>query len=131
MTSESEIAKWRSAYKSQKSRAKSRGIEWQFTFDSWLEWWGEDIHRRGVGTSQLCMQRVADSGPYAPWNVRKGVPLWNARTRGRMVRARRSEAARQSIYAAEMAAPCAPSHEEPDEQGEYADLGYRTCEAWS
>ncbi len=72
------------SYRAQKSNAKRRGIGWELTFHQWCEWWGEDIDRRGAGHDKLCMQRVADTGPYALDNIRKGYPLDNARTAGRM-----------------------------------------------
>lgn len=58
-------------YNAQKQHAKRRGIEWHFTVDSWIEWWGEDIAKRGSRSGQLCMSRYNDSGPYHPDNVRK------------------------------------------------------------
>jgi hypothetical protein len=48
-----------------------RNIEWQFTYDTWVEWWGEDINKRGPYKGQLVMARNGDVGPYAPDNVRK------------------------------------------------------------
>ena len=117
--------KWRQAYSNQRGSAQRRGIEWRFTFESWMEWWGEDIHRRGVGSSKLCMQRVADSGPYATWNVRKAEAVWNSRTYRKVDKHARSVMAREAILAAEMAAPSIPYHGE-DEVSEYAELGYTT-----
>jgi hypothetical protein len=62
---------FKGAYGSQKRSALRRGIGWDFTYDTWLEWWGEDITKRGRGSNDLCMARTGDTGPYAPWNVRK------------------------------------------------------------
>lgn len=106
------LAKIRQAYHSQKSHAAFRGIEWQFTYETWLVWWGDDLARRGVHSLDLQMQRIADSGPYHPDNVRKGTPQTNSDTKMRMEIARESKTARAAILAAEMAAPCAPP---PDE----------------
>lgn len=55
----------------QRNGAKYRGIEWHFTFESWLEWWGDDIVNRGPYKGQLVMARYGDTGPYHPDNVRK------------------------------------------------------------
>ncbi len=67
-------------YSQQKAHASERGIEWCFTFDEWVEWWGDDLDNRGVHAWNLQMQRFHDKGPYAPWNVRKGTPAMNMRT---------------------------------------------------
>jgi len=58
-------------YYTQKSGAKCRNIEWCFTYESWLEWWGDDIVNRGNKSGQLVMARNNDTGPYHPDNVRK------------------------------------------------------------
>ena len=78
----------RKKYEQQKRSAASRGIEWGLTFEQWLDWWGEDLDRRGVGTSNLQMQRPADRGPYAIGNIRKGTPRDNMKTAGAMRRLR-------------------------------------------
>mgnify|MGYP007069485210 CR=1 FL=1 len=70
------------AYSRQKSSAKKRGIDWQFTYETWLEFWGDDIYRRGVGHDKLCMQRFGDVGPYHPDNCKKGYAKENAKTAG-------------------------------------------------
>jgi hypothetical protein len=58
-------------YNTQKAGAINRGIDWQFTYETWLEWWGEDIVNRGHKSGQLVMARHKDTGPYHPDNVRK------------------------------------------------------------
>jgi hypothetical protein len=58
-------------YNTQRRGAIKRNIEWHFTFDSWIEWWGSDIINRGPKTGQLVMARNGDTGPYHPDNVRK------------------------------------------------------------
>lgn len=58
-------------YNGQKSMAKKRGIEWQFTKWTWLQWWGDDYHRRGQGRGKLCCARINDEGPYSPENCIK------------------------------------------------------------
>ena len=55
----------------QRTGARNRGIEWHFTFEKWLAWWGDDIHNRGNRSGQLVMARIGDTGPYHPVNVRK------------------------------------------------------------
>ena len=59
--------------------AMERGIEWQFNYDTWIEWWGNDIHRRGPYKGQLVMARHNDEGPYHPDNVSKMVSSDNCR----------------------------------------------------
>lgn len=86
---------YKQAFQNQKSGAKRRGIGWELTFDQWFEWWGEDIDRRGSGHGDLQMQRVADSGPYALGNIRKGYPRDNSRTWARVCANRRAEKAKR------------------------------------
>lgn len=75
-------------YASQKANAKRRGIDWQFTLETWVAFWGDDLDRRGSGHDRLCMQRFGDSGPYHPDNVRKGYAMQNAKTAGVIRRSR-------------------------------------------
>lgn len=60
-------------YHVQKINARFRGIDWQFTYDTWIDWWGDDIANRGKLKGQLVMARNGDQGPYHPDNVRKVV----------------------------------------------------------
>ena len=78
---ESKANPWRRAYNTQRKKARARGITWEFTFDEWLEWWGDDITKRGNKKGELCMARYNDTGPYAEWNVRKCTTECNARER--------------------------------------------------
>lgn len=55
----------------QKTSAKNRNIDWQFTFKEWSDWWGNDIQYRGCKKGQLVMARKGDTGPYHPNNVIK------------------------------------------------------------
>jgi len=57
----------RTKYQYQKDAAAKRGIEWQFTLESWIAFWGEFIHLRGNG-SGLMMCRLNDIGPYSSDN---------------------------------------------------------------
>ena len=61
----------RRKFNHQKYTAKTRQIEWHFTLDTWIEWWGEDIDKRGRKKGQLVMARKGDIGPYHPDNVFK------------------------------------------------------------
>lgn len=92
-------------YHSQRNGAKKRGIEWRLTFREWLDWWGEDLDRRGSGRDQLQMQRKLDSGPYALGNIVKGVPRQNVRTWQTVRRNVRAAAAKSAHEAALDAAP--------------------------
>ena len=58
-------------YCKQRYSAGKRGIDWQFTYDEWVSWWGTDITKRGRGKGKLVMARTKDQGPYHPSNVRK------------------------------------------------------------
>lgn len=62
---------YKKQYGEQKRTATYRGIEWQFTYDTWIEWWGDDITKRGCKRGCLVMARNGDIGPYHPDNVRK------------------------------------------------------------
>lgn len=58
-------------YRFQQNAARRRGIEWEFTFDSWWKVW-EDSGKwdeRGQLAHQFCMCRIKDRGPYSPNNV--------------------------------------------------------------
>jgi hypothetical protein len=69
------------AYNIQRLHAGYRDIEWQFTFDEWLAWWGDDIVNRGQGNGKLVMARHNDKGPYHPDNVRKATHNQNSQER--------------------------------------------------
>ena len=93
-------------YGAQRAGAKKRGIEWHFTFDSWLSWWGTDIVNRGPYRGQLVMARYGDTGPYHPSNVRKATVEENIREArlgkvspclGKPNGSKRSDANKQSI----------------------------------
>ena len=100
-----DLKRIRNAYSFQKSNAKARGIEWTFTFETWLAWWGDDIQRRGQGHDKLQMQRIGDAGAYEPGNVRKGYPRDNAKTHGNNMRHHNSVLARKRIEKKIDAAP--------------------------
>ncbi len=66
-------------YSAQKQNARSRGIPFEFTYDSWLAWWGDDIINRGKGIDKLVMARNNDTGSYHPNNVVKMLNQENVR----------------------------------------------------
>lgn len=61
--------------------AKERNIDWQFTYDTWEAWWGEDIAKRGPYKGQLVMARNGDVGAYHPDNVHKATSIDNHKER--------------------------------------------------
>jgi hypothetical protein len=66
-------------YRAQKNGAKARGIDWHFTYEEWIEWWGDDITKRGRKGPDLVMARKGDTGPYHPDNCKKITHRENAR----------------------------------------------------
>jgi hypothetical protein len=67
----------RRAFRNHKSGAKKRGIEFKFTFDEWIDWWGADFDNRGSHYGGLCMARYNDEGAYEPDNVYKATMTEN------------------------------------------------------
>ena len=67
-------------YMAQLYKAAERGIDWLFTFETWLEFWGEDISKRGrLEYNGLVMCRKGDIGPYSPANCYKASVADNVR----------------------------------------------------
>ena len=67
-----DMKKIKGAYYSQKHTAiNKRNIAWEFTFETWLAWWGDDIQNRGRGLGKLVQARIGDTGPYSPENCIK------------------------------------------------------------
>ena len=58
-------------FSDQKQNARRRGIDFNFTYESWIDWWGDDIQQRGKGADKLVMARKDDIGAYHPDNVIK------------------------------------------------------------
>ncbi len=58
-------------YRGQKSHSKARGIDFNLTFDEWLNIWLKSGHweQRGRGKGTYVMSRVGDTGPYEIGNV--------------------------------------------------------------
>ena len=71
MTAE-EFRRARIAYSMQRSNARTRKIEWEFTFFGWLETWlnSGKLAQRGRLPDQYCMARFEDRGPYSRDNVK-------------------------------------------------------------
>jgi len=94
-------------YGNQRKSAKERGIDWQFTFESWILWWGEDIYLRGPHKGQLVMARYGDVGPYHPDNVRKitctenAQECWTGRKHSTDTLTKMSQAQKGKIVSAE------------------------------
>jgi len=99
----------------QRSHARFRGIGWHFTFEQWLEWWGDDLDRRGPRQCQLSMQRIGDKGPYAPSNVVKGYPADNVRTAASLKLVRNSDARHRHWQQALDAAPVTGHYDRSEE----------------
>jgi len=61
----------RAAYSWHKSRAKRRGIPWEFSFDGWLAAWESSgkLAMRGRGAGKYAMARKGDVGPYSASNI--------------------------------------------------------------
>jgi hypothetical protein len=122
----------RHKYLTQKNRAKERGIEWCFTFESWLEWWGADIENRGKKSWNLQMQRIGDRGPYHPDNVRKGTPKRNSATSQKNRIHEKSLAAAEGIKERMKGIPCSPPHDaRSDDEKELRDMfTVRVMHSW-
>lgn len=58
-------------YYNHKSRANRRNIEFNMTFEEWINWWGDDFEKRGVTNGCLQMCRYNDEGPYELGNIYK------------------------------------------------------------
>jgi hypothetical protein len=61
----------RESFIDQRSRAKQRGIAWEFSYEQWLSVWEASGHwnDRGRGVDRYCMSRKGDVGPYSIDNV--------------------------------------------------------------
>jgi hypothetical protein len=70
----------RTAFLQQRRDSKARGIEFKFTYDDWINWWGEDILHRGISSGdKLVMARYGDIGCYEPNNCYKSTSSDNVR----------------------------------------------------
>lgn len=61
----------RQKYHTHKAGAKSRNIDFLFTFKEWLSFWIDSgkWEQRGNKAGQYCMSRFNDTGPYSKENV--------------------------------------------------------------
>lgn len=59
------------AFQEARANAKRRMIVFQFTFEEWTDWWGDDFELRGRKGDDLCMGRFGDEGPYRIGNIYK------------------------------------------------------------
>lgn len=58
-------------YHNHKARSKRRGIDFEFSYEEWITWWGTDIVNRGRKAGQIVMARNGDIGSYNLNNVHK------------------------------------------------------------
>ena len=72
----------RQAFNNQKANAKKRGIPFHFPYECWLQWWGDDISKRGRHSGELVMSRFGDAGAYVMANVYKATCNHNSRLGG-------------------------------------------------
>mgnify|MGYP000862309279 FL=1 len=56
-------------FRQQRVNARMRGIEFRFSLKQWLDVWGDQWNRRGIGGDALVMCRRNDVGAYEPGNV--------------------------------------------------------------
>jgi hypothetical protein len=59
------------AFKVQRYNAHRRCILFLLSFEQWLEWWGDDLPRRGRTRDAMVMARYFDSGAYMIGNIYK------------------------------------------------------------
>lgn len=65
------------AYWGQRHTSKQRGVEFNLTFEEFVEFWGDDFERRGRGKKDLCMCRYGDTGAYEVGNIYKDTNAGN------------------------------------------------------
>lgn len=63
------------AFNAQRAQARQRGIEFQFDYWAWTNWWEEQLgpdwfKKRGNIKGKFVMARYGDEGPYKPANVK-------------------------------------------------------------
>jgi hypothetical protein len=62
---------YKSKYHDQKHQAAKRGIDFKLTYEEWINWWGDDVVKRGNNADDLCMCRYNDVGSYELGNIYK------------------------------------------------------------
>lgn len=122
----------RQRYAQQKRGAGQRGIEFKLTFEQWLEWWGEDLDRRGSGKESLQMQRFHDKGAYELGNIKKGYPRENSRTYQNCAVGRKSFAKQERASRLRDVLPASPKDNwldelTEDEQELHSMFAVKTC----
>lgn len=61
----------RNKFNDQRGQARARGIAFNLTWEEWINWWGDDVDKRGNEADSLCMCRYNDTGPYELGNIYK------------------------------------------------------------
>ena len=74
-------AKAKQKYRAHKRNAAQRGIDFELSFEQWLEVWGDKLDSRGRHADEYGMCRFMDRGAYKVGNVFIGTPAKNGRTR--------------------------------------------------
>jgi hypothetical protein len=76
----------RYAFLNQRAGAKSRGVDWELTFEEWSDIWLASGHwaERGTGPTEYCMARRLDLGGYTADNVKIITNKENVRERTRL-----------------------------------------------
>ena len=92
----------RSAYASQKSHAKQRGIIFNLSFEQWYDWWQSTGHyaQRGRKANCYVMARINDVGPYELVNIYCCTVAENARTGNKLNPRKISEKTREAALKA-------------------------------
>ena len=65
-------------YRNQRNHCKARGVEFNFSYEEWITFWGKDIDKRGRGLDKLQMCRNNDIGPYSIGNIYKATHQQNS-----------------------------------------------------
>lgn len=76
------LAVARKKFSRHRSQAKYRNIPFEFSFETWYEWWlnhgvDKNLNVKWAGNKRLCMCRYRDIGAYEPSNVYCGTHLQN------------------------------------------------------
>ena len=79
-----EYSRLRRRYTLHRWHAIHRGIDWLFTFRSWMDFWivSGVLDQRGRGKDDYVMARFLDLGPYSPDNVR-AITNWQNSVEGK------------------------------------------------
>ena len=66
-----ELRKAKRKWWDQHQSARNRGVEFDFPFEQWLQFWLDSghWHERGIGRGKYVMARKGDTGPYRIDNV--------------------------------------------------------------